>query len=63
MISATSLPEEAWRASSYSSNNGGACVEVADRLPFVPVRDSKDKGGAALMFGTAAWSSFVGSVK
>ena len=32
-----------WRKASYSSNNGGACVEVARNLPnVVAVRDSKD---------------------
>ena len=34
-----------WRKSSYSSANGGACVEVASNLPgVVAVRDSKAPG-------------------
>ncbi|MFE1933989.1 DUF397 domain-containing protein, partial [Streptomyces sp. NPDC059474] len=37
------LSTVAWHKSSYSSNGGGECVEVADNLPgIVPVRDSKD---------------------
>ncbi|GIM85957.1 DUF397 domain-containing protein [Salinispora arenicola] len=49
-----------WRKSSKSGNNGGACVEVADNLPgVVGVRDSKDPQGPALVFGPAAWRTFV----
>ncbi|MFJ3953508.1 DUF397 domain-containing protein [Streptomyces libani] len=55
-----------WFKSSYS-DNGGACVEVAANLVVsrgvVPVRDSKNPDGPALGFETAAWSSFVSSVK
>ncbi|WP_344570352.1 DUF397 domain-containing protein [Streptomyces axinellae] len=29
----------------------------------VPVRDSEDSRGPALIFETAAWSSFVGAVR
>lgn len=63
MISANSLPEEAWRSSSYSSNNGGNCVQVVDGLAVVPVRDSKSKEGPALVFAGTSWSAFVHSVK
>lgn len=59
MIRANSLPEEAWRASTYSSDNGGNCVEVIDGLPVVPVRDSKDPQGAALVLSDVAWAAFV----
>ncbi|AXK36887.1 DUF397 domain-containing protein [Streptomyces armeniacus] len=53
-----------WRKSSYSNQDGGDCVEVADDFPaVVPVRDSKDPAGPALIFGTAAWSSFVSAVR
>ncbi|KUJ66243.1 toxin [Streptomyces albus subsp. albus] len=53
-----------WRKSSYSNNDGGECVEVADNVPgLVPVRDSKDPDGPALVFGSSAWSSFVSAVK
>jgi hypothetical protein len=49
-----------WRASSHSSTNGGACVEVGQGLPgMVPVRDSKVPGGAALVFGAEGWTRFV----
>jgi hypothetical protein len=53
-----------WRKASYSSNNGGACVEVARNLPgVIAVRDSKDPYGLALVFTPAAWQTFVTQVK
>ncbi|MFJ4870682.1 DUF397 domain-containing protein [Streptomyces sp. NPDC088757] len=52
-----------WRKSSYSNYNGGNCLEVADRLPHVPVRDSKVPTGPVLVFGAGAWASFVDGVK
>jgi hypothetical protein len=55
-----------WYTSSYSQN-GGTCVEVAANLVdvhgVVPVRDSKDPGGPALVFPVDAFASFVASVK
>ncbi|MEV5126789.1 DUF397 domain-containing protein [Streptomyces decoyicus] len=53
-----------WRKSSYSNPNGGSCVEIADDFPgLVPVRDSKDPHGPALLIPAAAWSTFVESLK
>ena len=53
-----------WRKSSYSGSAGGACIEVADGLAgVVPVRDSKDPEGPALVFPADAWSAFVAGVK
>ena len=41
-----------WRKSSYSGGDEGSCVEVLDNLPaVVPVRDSKNPDGPALVFG------------
>ncbi|MEV6568869.1 DUF397 domain-containing protein [Streptomyces kronopolitis] len=58
------LSTAAWRKSSYSNGDGGDCVEVVDDLPgVVPVRDSKDPHGPALIFPAATWSSFVSAVK
>ncbi|WKX71910.1 DUF397 domain-containing protein [Streptomyces sp. XD-27] len=54
----------AWRKSSYSDGGANNCVEVADGHPGVmPVRDSKDPDGPALVFTSAAWSSFVTAIK
>ena len=53
-----------WRTSSFSSDQGGECVEVAD-LPNGGrgVRDSKNPTGPALMFTTAEWVAFTAGVR
>ncbi|MFI5620730.1 DUF397 domain-containing protein [Streptomyces sp. NPDC051567] len=55
-----------WFTSSYS-DNGGACIEAATNLVpsrgVVPVRDSKDPHGPALIFRSAAFASFTASIK
>nr|WP_223241877.1 DUF397 domain-containing protein [Streptomyces sp. CBMA123] len=52
-----------WGKSTYS-NNGGNCVEVAQGFPgAMPVRDSKDLNGPALIFPAEAWESFVAAVR
>ncbi|MEV4875980.1 DUF397 domain-containing protein [Streptomyces cyaneofuscatus] len=58
------LTSATWRKSSYSNSDGGNCVEVSDDLPgFVPVRDSKQLEGPAVIFGTSAWSTFIDGVR
>jgi hypothetical protein len=53
-----------WRKASYSSTNGGACVEVAANLPgAVAVRDSKDPAGPALTFSPQEWATFTARVR
>ncbi|MDQ0777089.1 hypothetical protein QF026_005555 [Streptomyces aurantiacus] len=53
-----------WRKSSHSNSEGGSCLEVLDSYPAgVPVRDSKNPHGPALLFPAAGWSSFVTAVK
>ncbi|MGV9270835.1 DUF397 domain-containing protein [Kitasatospora sp. NPDC003701] len=52
-----------WRKSSHS-NNGGTCVEVTADFPgLVPVRDSKDPQGPALVFPAEAWQAFIAGVQ
>ncbi len=52
-----------WRTSSYT-NNGGACVEVADNQPgIVAVRDSKDRHEPMLAFSREDWRAFVRTIK
>ncbi|MGX1755461.1 DUF397 domain-containing protein [Streptomyces lydicus] len=54
----------AWRKSSYSDGGDGNCVEVSDGFPgSVPVRDSKNHAGGALLFAAEVWSAFIGCVK
>ncbi|WP_432004266.1 DUF397 domain-containing protein [Streptomyces sioyaensis] len=58
------LTTAAWRKSSYSNSTGGECIEIADNLTaLVPVRDSKNPQGPALVFSASAWGSFVAAVK
>lgn len=57
------LSSVTWRKSSYSNPDGGECLEVADHLPLVPVRDSKNPTGPALLFAAPAWAAFLGGVK
>ncbi|MDH6139250.1 hypothetical protein P3T35_001250 [Kitasatospora sp. GP30] len=52
-----------WFKSSHS-NNGGECVEVSASLPnAVPVRDSKNPEGPALVFTSQGFAAFVRGVK
>ncbi|MER6629272.1 DUF397 domain-containing protein [Streptomyces sp. NPDC000987] len=59
------LTDVAWHRSSYSNQEGGDCVEVADgfREAVVPVRDSKVPHGPALCFDAASWAAFIGELK
>ena len=53
-----------WHKSSFSGGNGGDCVEVAVNLSgVVAVRDTKDRGGATLVFTDAEWRAFVAGVR
>ncbi|MGW9450062.1 DUF397 domain-containing protein [Streptomyces sp. NPDC055632] len=60
---AIDLNNVTWRKSSYSNTDGGNCLEVADNLPHIPVRDSKAPAGPALVFAAGAWAVFVDEVK
>jgi hypothetical protein len=51
-----------WRTSSRSGSNG-ACVEVAEFDGAVAVRDSRDRTGPVLVFGSAAWAAFIAAAK
>ncbi|WP_145499331.1 DUF397 domain-containing protein [Streptomyces sp. CFMR 7] len=58
------LTSATWRKSSYSNSDGGDCVEVSDDFPgVIPVRDSKQPEGPALVFGAPAWAAFVNDVR
>ncbi|NEC18430.1 DUF397 domain-containing protein [Streptomyces parvus] len=58
-----SVPRDGWRASSFSQNNGGECVEwhqgYAAAHGVVPLRDSKLDGGPVLMVSSAAFADLV----
>lgn len=54
------VPESAWVKSSYSSGEGGECVEVASWLGATRVRDSKDKAGPTVILTPGTWAEFIG---
>lgn len=56
---ATVMPERVWFKSSYSTNEGGECIEVAAADALVHVRDSKNPQGPRLAFGLAEWANFL----
>ena len=72
------LSHAEWRKSSYSGVQG-SCVEVAplpggiaygavtagsgEADGMIAVRDSKDRGGPALVFTARQWRSFAAGVK
>ena len=51
-----------WRKSSYSGDNGGACVEVAS-ADAVLVRDTTDRHGPMLVFTADVWQAFTATVR
>ncbi|MFE7160122.1 DUF397 domain-containing protein [Streptomyces sp. NPDC057636] len=56
---------DAWRKSTYSGGDSGQCLEVNDHAhaAHVPVRDSKNPHGPAVVFTSGAWTAFLGAVK
>ncbi|MDT3397149.1 DUF397 domain-containing protein [Streptomyces sp. B1866] len=54
-----------WHKSSHSGSDLiTECIETALGIPgFVPVRDSKNPDGPALVFQVPAWDTFVTAVK
>lgn len=51
-----------WRKSTYSSNGGANCVEVASPGPVL-VRDTTDRQGFTLTVTSEAWQAFVTGLK
>ncbi|MEU6706821.1 DUF397 domain-containing protein [Streptomyces wuyuanensis] len=53
-----------WRKSTFSGPEADSCVEVLDAHPAgVPVRDSKQPHGPALVFRREGWAAFTAAVK
>ncbi|MGW0883997.1 DUF397 domain-containing protein [Streptomyces sp. NPDC002671] len=52
----------AWFKSSYSSNEGGNCLEVATQPSAVHVRDSKTPEGPILTVSPTTWSEFLDGI-
>ncbi|MFC4087232.1 DUF397 domain-containing protein [Amycolatopsis samaneae] len=52
-----------WRKSSYSTSNGGTCVEVAHQPGRAHVRDSKTPDAGSLTVTAAAWRTFTTTLR
>ncbi|MEU2721443.1 DUF397 domain-containing protein [Streptomyces smyrnaeus] len=65
MTRTTDLSAVVWRKSSYSGQNGGDCLEVGVDHPGaeLPVRDSKNPHGPALLVAPHAWQAFITQLK
>ncbi|MEU9306479.1 DUF397 domain-containing protein [Streptomyces sp. NPDC048256] len=49
-----------WRKSSYSGDQGGQCVEIAETpAATIAIRDSKTPAGPMLTIEPAAFSTFL----
>lgn len=53
-----------WRKSTFSTNQGGSCVEVAGTAARIGVRDSKLDGRSPVLdFSRAEWANFASDVR
>ncbi|TYB48625.1 DUF397 domain-containing protein [Actinomadura chibensis] len=57
------LVKAVWRKSSYTTANGGECVELASTSDAVAVRDSKDPGGPALFVSRRDFAVLLADLK
>ncbi|MGW4868232.1 DUF397 domain-containing protein [Streptomyces chartreusis] len=48
-----------WRKSSYSGDQGGNCVEIAEATASVAIRDSKNTAGPILAFEPTVFTAFL----
>ncbi|AEY91907.1 hypothetical protein SHJG_6640 [Streptomyces hygroscopicus subsp. jinggangensis 5008] len=52
----------AWFKSSYSSNEGGNCLEVATTPTTIHIRDSKNTPGPTLTLSPVTWTRFLDGI-
>lgn len=52
-------PDPEWIRSSYSTDEGPDCVEVASASERVLVRDSKTPNGSRLTLAPTTWAAFL----
>ncbi|MDX6744136.1 DUF397 domain-containing protein [Actinocorallia sp. A-T 12471] len=57
------MEELNWRKSSYTTGNGGDCVEVAPLPNGIATRDSKHPTGPTLHFTTSTFTTFTTALK
>jgi hypothetical protein len=52
-----------WRKSTYSSANGGECVELASGQDAVLVRDTTNRDGLTLSVAAGTWTAFLNTLR
>ena len=52
-----------WRKATKSGNNGGNCVEVADGMGTVHVRDTKSRERGMLAVSAETFAEFIANAK
>jgi Domain of unknown function (DUF397) len=52
-----------WRKSTYSTGDGGQCVETASEAGAVMVRDTTSRDGGTLVFATSVWERFTATLR
>ncbi len=62
-MSQTDFASAHWRKSSYSGQEGGTCVELADFGAVVGIRDSKSPDGPILEFSPAEPAALLRTVR
>ncbi|SED35323.1 protein of unknown function [Streptomyces misionensis] len=58
-----STEDLAWFKSSYSSGEGGDCVEVAEHPTAIHIRDSKRPAAPHLTVTPATWAAFLAAAR
>lgn len=60
----SALSPAAWRKSRRSNGGGnGNCVEIAELVDGIGLRDSQDPAGAVLVVPRHEWRVFLGGVR
>jgi hypothetical protein len=52
-----------WHKSSYSGNQGGHCVEVADTDTAVHIRDTQNRALGHLTFPSSDWGALLSTLR
>jgi Domain of unknown function (DUF397) len=52
-----------WRKSTYSTGDGGNCVETASHAGTVMVRDTANRAGGTLVIAAPAWKRFTATLR
>jgi hypothetical protein len=51
------------RKSTYSGDNGGACVEIASTPGHIHIRDTTNRNGLTLIMPAAVWTELITTIR